>query len=1207
MRVSQTDLAKLLGISQPAVNQMIQTGKIPPPDIVIGKQKFFSAAQVAVITRNSILMTSENSGVISNTSKNSDNALITSKNSDVISRQNLDEVKQQLKFISAEQMENRGIVQRARHSGHICPFCRDGSGKDGTGISNKMLGNGLSWYCGKCGRAYDNLDLLAAHFGKDIQRDFKEVIELGADLFNIQSYATFTRPVEETPVIPDKYKSFILNANAHLKSFVDSQGGHWRHLTFDTLNRYLCGYADCQGMKVEPSLPHVIIPTSFNQYLARLVGKPDDYHEAKGFKINPKPHHGAKEIFGLKLALNDDPIIFLVEGEIDAMSIWQASGFNVVAICGSALIDKMRDRLKNIGTKNFIVLFDNDETGKAKAPLVVNALTFIGHNAASFSLSDTYKDANDFLAADPVAFADRLKEIYSEAQNFFDNKVMSQENSDDISNFSDNLVDTSQYSDDTTNISRHGAGFSIHENQSDRVKVMSQENSDDTTDFSGNSDDTTNISRNSAGFSIHKNQSDRVKVMSQENSDDTTKNHVESDFLSIQISSFVDIHGNIDSNLLPKIKAAYNFIDSLSADTFKSSIAQDISVCSKVALCKFYLPTVAQKFFDVIKKAKTAARNRIRESEAELTAKLSADELDELNAVVGIDIAGLRRTIERDVTAITKAHDEYLKAEKERRARERYRQKRAEEASRLADVQTQLEQLHAEKPSPERDAALVQLILQSCEWRLNNRQEPVEVKAVAANADKIFTYDPTLDGLTGYDEFQQAYVFLKAPPWKRDAKFGDEWKDDDDAHIRNYLRRTYTEFSNKNLVDDWLTEYAMRHSFHEVKDFFCNLPEWDGTPRAETLFIKFLRADDTPYTREVTLNWLTAAVARIFHAGCEYQLAPILLGEQGIGKSYIVNRLGNKWYGSLVDDVADPHAIDAIQKLWIVEVKEMASMKKDVDANKRFIDAAEDTRRAAYERRATKIKRHCVFIITTNNRMCLSDLTGNRRFPVILCHGKSRNYVTGLSDKFIAQVWAEVFHHYNELFIDGFDPAKLELSRAAQIYSDEVAEQFIRDDLGEDIKSFLDTKIPPEIIWRELSKDERRRFFTDGNIKLVDGQRDLNSRIRARCGRKAQPIIDKLDDTLRSSNTFITEHNIKRNGEDLTELWIYGSEYRQHICPAEIFNEAFDKADRRKSIPNILAVLNRIDGWTLGRRIRNVDPAYKDQKIVYYRKNSEYD
>ena len=154
---------------------------------------------------------------------------------------------------------------------------------------------------------------------------------------------------------------------------------------------------------------------------------------------------------------------------------------------------------------------------------------------------------------------------------------------------------------------------------------------------------------------------------------------------------------------------------------------------------------------------------------------------------------------------------------------------------------------------------------------------------------------------------------MKAPPW-RNAKKGDEWTDRDDSHLQMYLRRTYTEFANEKLTLQAVTEYSEAHHFHVIKDFFHSLPKWDGQPRAEKLFVKFLGADDTPYVHEVTMNILTAAIARIFHPGCDYQLAPILLGEQGIGKSYLLDKLGGKWYGSLVDDVSDPHAIDAIQK-----------------------------------------------------------------------------------------------------------------------------------------------------------------------------------------------------------------------------------------------------------------------------------------------------
>ena len=141
-------------------------------------------------------------------------------------------------------------------------------------------------------------------------------------------------------------------------------------------------------------------------------------------------------------------------------------------------------------------------------------------------------------------------------------------------------------------------------------------------------------------------------------------------------------------------------------------------------------------------------------------------------------------------------------------------------------------------------------------------------------------------------------------------------------------------------------------------------------------------------------------------------------------------------------------------------------MKKDVDANKGFIDSAKDTRRQAYARRATTILRHCIFVITTNNKMCLTDMTGNRRYPIIVCHNKARHFVEGLTDSYIKQVWTEVFAYYNELFKDGFDEKKLVLSRDAQTQSDEIAEDYLRDDSMEsEIRAYLNIKILPLVLW----------------------------------------------------------------------------------------------------------------------------------------------
>lgn len=576
-----------------------------------------------------------------------------------------------------------------------------------------------------------------------------------------------------------------------------------------------------------------------------------------------------------------------------------------------------------------------------------------------------------------------------------------------------------------------------------------------------------------------------------------------------------------------------------------------------------------------------------------------------MNAIVDIGITEIRRYVDRETSAIEKAHASFLKEEEQKRLRAEYEKKRAEKEARIIETKSRLDELRAMPPSPERDAEMIELIRDSCDWHCNRQGFKESVKATAANVNKIFTYDPNLDGLIGYDEFQQADVFLKPPIWNPDAKKGDEWTDRADSQIQMYLRETYTEFTNEKLTFHAITKYSDAHRFHEIKDFFRSIPKWDGKSRAKKLFVKFLGADDTPYVHEVTMNILTAAIARIFHPGCDYQLAPILLGEQGIGKSYLLGKLFGKWYGSLVDDVSDPHAIDAIQKLWGVEIKEMAAMKKDVDANKRFIDSAKDTRRQAYARRATTIPRHCVFLITTNNKMCLTDMTGNRRYPIIVCHNKARHFVEGLTDEYIQQVWAEVFAHYQELFADGFDEKKLALSRDSQILSDEIAEDYLRDDgMESEIRSYLDIKILPLVLWYLLTREERRDFIKNGRLVMIDALSEFNHRRRARGGKDAivQRDVDLISSCLAPAQNKhwlrIERKTIQGNAVD--EYILYGSELREHICAVEIYNECFGN-DKRKSPTRINEILNRIESWSLGARIQKADPAYLDQKKVFYR------
>ncbi len=660
------------------------------------------------------------------------------------------------------------------------------------------------------------------------------------------------------------------------------------------------------------------------------------------------------------------------------------------------------------------------------------------------------------------------------------------------------------------------------------------------------------------------------------------------------------------------------WLETLSAEDFSADDAYNPDNIHAVALAQTYgFAAASEKFFSVIKTAKAQAQIRLKEAESEFTASPDIDELAELSALANLHLETLRKNVTREVQALARAQKDFAKQQAEEENKQKAIRAKSERQARFEENIKKLVELRAEyqkNPSSTLAKQIRTIIFNSCDVTTDRYTGEVkQVKTTTENADLIFTFDPYLDGTIGFDEFQQADVYLKKMPWhKTDQYIGKAIKERDIAQIRYYLSKYYREFGSVQKVDDAVIRYSDKYSFHPVKDYFNNLPKWDGIPRAEKIFIDFLGVMDTSFAREITLNWLRAAVARIFHPGCEYQIAPILHGNQGIGKGFILKRLGGAWYGAISENVDDSHAVDSIQNIWLGEFKEMKGLRKaDVNSIKGFIDTAEDNRRPPYGRRAEFFARHCVFAITVNDDQFLSDVTGNRRFPVLECTRPPGQYVKGLTNEYISQIWAEVYQQYCELRDSHRElPEKefvkileehLELSAETKNQVENVAKKFMRDDgLTGEIEAFINTKIPPAVIWNLLSKEERRKFIADGQI-AVD-QAELNFARRARGGREAdiQKDIDEIDRILNGKKGVIRK-TFQFKGEPPQERFIlFGVEYRQHICAAEILNEAFAPNDKRKSMFRIHEILATLPGWAIGRSTPR-DPAYGNQRKVFYR------
>ena len=358
-----------------------------------------------------------------------------------------------------------------------------------------------------------------------------------------------------------------------------------------------------------------------------------------------------------------------------------------------------------------------------------------------------------------------------------------------------------------------------------------------------------------------------------------------------------------------------------------------------------------------------------------------------------------------------------------------------------------------------------------------------ELVASLANLVLILRNDPNLQGIA-YNAFKSSAAILEPMPWRKPEEWkGPAWSDDDDASLRVYTEKVYNIWSPAKLSDA-LAAVSHERSFHPVREYLDGLPEWDGIPRLEELLIDCLGAEDSPYTRAVTKKTFTAAVARVMNPGCKFDCMLVLCGPQGIGKSTIFQKLGGKWFTDSLsmNDMKDKTAAEKLQGSWILEVGELAGIKKaEVEAVKSFLSRQTDKYRPAFGRRTAEYPRQCIIVGSTNADMgFLRDSTGNRRFWPVQVRGVGPDRAPwALDDYTVGQVWAEALETWKageELFLTGGVAKEALEQQKLAMESDER--------LGL-IREFLDRLLPDD--WEDRNLYDRRKFIHDDEFGAIDG------------------------------------------------------------------------------------------------------------------------
>ena len=390
----------------------------------------------------------------------------------------------------------------------------------------------------------------------------------------------------------------------------------------------------------------------------------------------------------------------------------------------------------------------------------------------------------------------------------------------------------------------------------------------------------------------------------------------------------------------------------------------------------------------------------------------------------------------------------------------------------------------------------------------------------------------------GFNQLANRIQITGKVPWDR-PDYNPYWRDADTAQIKALIDARYIPFSTRNH-DIAFTKVAEDRAFHPIRDYFAKLPDWDKTKRLETLLIDYFGANDDAYVRAVTRKTFVAAVARVFIPSVKFDSVLILNGTQGIGKSTFFSKLAGDWFSDslALTDMKDKAGAEKLQGYWILELGELAGMKKaDIETVKSFISRTDDSYRPSYGKFVENHPRQCIIVGSTNSETgFLRDITGNRRFWPVKVTGDSDKKSWQLTNDDVAQIWAEAWHYFVQ-------KESLYLTEdISQLAIQEQTEAMETDEREGLVQSYLDTLLPDN--WDSMGLYDRKSYLHD----------DLTSQT--------------------------------------------GTKVRQTVCNMEIWCECFGKdsaAMKKSDSYEISAIMQKIGGWKKAKR--HSIPIYGQQRV----------
>lgn len=268
-------------------------------------------------------------------------------------------------------------------------------------------------------------------------------------------------------------------------------------------------------------------------------------------------------------------------------------------------------------------------------------------------------------------------------------------------------------------------------------------------------------------------------------------------------------------------------------------------------------------------------------------------------------------------------------------------------------------------------------------------------KVIAAsheNTAAIFDQDPDLKHL-GTNTMGGRMSWRELPSWRPDGSTFRAVNDHDLAQIESvlnwYFGGQHSSLSRR-AIDSAIALKAGSELFSPLRDYLDALPAWDGVKRIGDA-IPTAKGAGTPYVTQTLENFFLSLAQRAYEPGCQVDSMIVLVGGQGCKKTSFFKAIppADLPVAELSTVPDDDRGKDALSKahhapIALIDEIDKLNRKHDQAAIKASLTSREDTWRAPYARTDQTQRRQFVFAGTTNEEEFLLDVTGNRRYWVVV-------------------------------------------------------------------------------------------------------------------------------------------------------------------------------------------------------------------------------